>query len=265
MKDRKAENRVAAVRKLREFPIVDAANVILLQGCASPHADVQRESFQTLAAISAGPAVRAHLQGELARDAKRGGSEFRSAAIACVLLCSEEAEAQAGVKPWLEQEVKEKRGPAVLVAMVDELGALGDAASLRALAQLGQLPLFQKQFGPRRAWIQALIQVRLPAAVTLLIEPLPRLQGETRVGLLRHLTSLRGQRLEGDDQWLAWWKEQKDAFKFPAAGGAAAAALTAKQGEASYYGLPLYGTKIVFILDTSGSMSGPRIIAAQRE
>ena len=264
MKDRDAETRVAAVRKLREFPIVEAARLILLQGCTSQHADVQRESFQTLVAISPQAEVRAHLQAEITREAKRGGSEFRSAAIACVLLCSDDAAAQASVKPWLEQMQKDKRGPALLVAMVDELAALRDEASLRALVQLGELPLFQKQFGPRRAWIQALIQVRQKDAVTLLLRRLPALHGETRSDILRHLTSLKGGRLDTDDQWLAWWMEQQATFKFPAAGDAPAQ-IAARQGEASYYGLPLYGTKIVFILDTSGSMSGPRILAAQRE
>lgn len=263
LRDRKPETRIAAARKLREFPVVEAANVILLQGCTSPYADVQRESFQALCAIGTQPEVLKHLQGELTRDAKRGGLEFRSAAIACALLSSSDVAVQDSVKPWLEQAARAPRGPAVIVSMVDELGPVGDEAALRALVKLGEQPLFQK-FGPRRAWIQALTQVRVADAVTLLVQKLPALQGETRSDVLRYLTSLNGARLDSDDQWAAWWQKEKPNFKFPEASNSPAA-LKARQGEPTYYGLPLYGTKIVFILDTSSSMAGQRIVAAQRE
>src|SRR5204863_615605 len=69
----------------------------------------------------------------------------------------------------------------------------------------------------------------------------------------------------------SWWNEKEKSFEFPpekkpqpiAHIGPQAA--KPPQNGPSYYGLPLSGAKIIFIIDTSGSMIGPRIFAAKRE
>jgi hypothetical protein len=111
--------------------------------------------------------------------------------------------------------------------------------------------------------VQALIAMRKRPAVDVLVETLVGVEGETRADILTHLIQLNGgERLESIEAWQAWWKAKREKFEFPPDNGAVAADAA---GVPNYYGLPLYGSKIVFVLDTSTSMRGGRIEAAQRE
>src|SRR6476620_4679565 len=49
LKDKKKENRIAAVRKLETFPTPDSAKLLLYQGLSSSDEDVRRASFDVLA------------------------------------------------------------------------------------------------------------------------------------------------------------------------------------------------------------------------
>ena len=94
---------------------------------------------------------------------------------------------------------------------------------------------------------------------------LPNLDGEVRGDLVRYLEQLSGRQHGYDVQaWQAWWKEHEKGFEFPPAGGLLGAE-TAPKGVGYYYGLPLYARRMVFVIDVSGSMAGPRLAAAQRE
>src|SRR5205085_8293714 len=66
-----------------------------------------------------------------------------------------------------------------------------------------------------------------------------------------------------------WWDKNEMTFSFPPEQKQKTANPSQQQrpqaGGPNYYGLPLSAAKIIFVIDTSGSMNGPRILAAKRE
>src|SRR5439155_17398501 len=140
------------------------------------------------------------------------------------------------------------------------------------LIELMDLPLFKDDFAFRRAVEQALVQVRAKPAVTALIRLLVQVKGEVRADIVRYLTDISGQQMGVEAAaWLSWWNEKEKSFEFPPEkkpmpiANIGPQAPKPQQNGPSYYGLPLSGANIIFIIDTSGSMNGPRLIAAKRE
>jgi hypothetical protein len=263
IKDRRPEVRVAAVTRLGDYPGLEPAKILLLQGISSQYEDVQKAALQSLLKFSQTREVCDYLKADLAKDVKKGQIDASGTAALAVLLASDIPEIQKDVRSSLDKIMASPDGALRLVTLVDALGAAGDDGGLKALLKVREVPLFQK-FGPRRALAQALVQFRNPDAVTALIDILRTVQGETRVEISRYLTAISGQSFDTPDGWLEWWKKERDGFMFPPAAAQAAFARAAQAGP-SYYGLPIYGTKIVFVIDVSASMRGPRIDAAKRE
>jgi von Willebrand factor type A domain len=264
MRDRKPETRVAAVRKLEEYPIVDAAKVLLLQGLTNDNEDVRQASFDTLVKFKDSQDVCSFLQAEVTKDLKRRQVDLGTSAALGVLLSSESPEVQKNAQQILDKADSSPVGPQLLVTLVDELGIQGDETSLSSLLKLGNLSLFKSKFGCRRALVQALTRIHQPEAVDTLLKILEVAGGETRNDIVQYFTSLSGQSLDNDDGWRKWWNENRTTFQFPPSDRKTAARAD-RPSVPTYYGLPLYGTKIVFVIDTSTSMRGGRIVAAQRE
>ena len=105
-----------------------------------------------------------------------------------------------------------------------------------------------------------------PQAIDALLELLPKLDGEVRGDVVRHLTQATGQ-AHGTDiaAWVRWWKEHRAEFEQAAANGSTWLKEIVIRDVPSYYGLPLYAQRLVFVLDMSGSMDGSRLEAAKRE
>ena len=110
---------------------------------------------------------------------------------------------------------------------------------------------------------------------------LPKIDGEIRGDIIRYLTVATGQSLgPATEPWRAWWGQHKGNIELPAelagpraggvsprAGGGSTSQGTAARASyyASYYGMSIHAKRIVFALDISGSMNGPRINTAKRE
>jgi HEAT repeat protein len=272
LRDKKKENRLAAVHKLESFPTPEAAKLLLFQGLSSSDEDVRRGSFEALASMNGDKEICSFLKTTVAKQWKQGKPQPETYAGLAILLASElpdvREEATELVKDAAERPAQ---GRIVLITLADELGNCRGDSACRSLVQLMELPLFHQDFAFRRAVVQALSHVRAKPAVTTLIKLLAAVKGEVRADIVHYLSEISGQQMGLDAQaWSGWWKQQEEKFEFPPE----KKLLLANVGPAmpkppaagpSYYGLPLSGAKIIFVIDTSGSMNGPRIIAAKRE
>jgi Mg-chelatase subunit ChlD len=64
--------------------------------------------------------------------------------------------------------------------------------------------------------------------------------------------------------WGRWWADAGGTWSYPHLSPNAPQKISAS-ANGYYYGLPLFAERLVFVLDTSGSMTGGRIVAAKRE
>lgn len=269
LKSKNGPARLEAVKKLEGYPILEAAKVLFLHGLSSGDPAVRQGSYAALLKLKNEPAIGLYLAEAVARDLKRGAVDQASCGATCVLLASEDPQLQEKSQLLLDHAAQQPGGLVLLVALADELGAAADAANLPALRKLVDLPLFAQNFVFRRAVTHALIRIRRPEAVSALLEILESARGEVKGDIIRHLTAISGQKLGPHHKdWADWWKANQATFKFPE-GGQPAVQLAqidlAPHGGGTYYGMPLLAERIVFVMDTSGSMAGARITAAKRE
>lgn len=270
MKSKDRGQRVAAIRKVEAFPTVEAARLLLLSGMGSGDEDVRRASYETLRQFRNNHAIGLFLVGAVEKDLKRGAVDEGTCGAMGVLLASSDAELEKRADRLLEQAAGSTTtsGLLLLVSLADVFSVDGDEASLKGLLKLSRLPLFTGNFAFRRAVTQGLMQLRRPEAVAAVIETMSSAQGEIRADIVRHLTAISGEQLGANpEQWSAWWEKNQATFKFAESGKPLAnvRANVAPREATSYYGLPLLATRILFIMDTSGSMRGARSEAAKRE
>jgi hypothetical protein len=269
LKAKRTDVRVAAVRKLAAFPLVDAARMLVQYGLASPDDEVHRAAYETLLKFKADKDICRCLQETIETRLEKGHGDREASGALGVLLASDSADAVKAAQSLLERVSRAgKSGLPVLVLLADDLGSQADEIGLRGLLKLMQLPPFPVEFSLRRAIVQNLAGIRKREAIGALLSILPSAAGEVRADIVQHLTGVSGQRLGLETQaWTDWWQANQPRFEFPPAGQGQTVARAALSPTAipSYYGLPLYGTRIVFVMDTSLSMRGARIQAAKRE
>jgi hypothetical protein len=270
LKSKNREQRLAAVKKLEGYPVLEAAKLLHLSGMESGDEEVRRASYEALLKFKEDQDIGSYLAQAVEKDLKRGAVDEGTCGAMGVLLASQNPELTKKSERLLEQAAGTPgtSGLLLLVTMADELGAQATPASFASLQKLANLPLFEKHFAFRRAVTQGLIRVRQADAVTALVDTLPTAQGEIRADIVKYLTAISGQQIGPDPmRWAGWWTANKSGFKFPEAEKpmAAVRANIAPQGAKSYYGLPLLATRMLFIMDTSGSMRGARSEAAKRE
>jgi len=260
--------RLEAIKRLQDFPAIEAVKVLVPFAFADRVEDVRRAAYHTLLRWKDDPEVCSLLLKALDREAheKKGGVALTAPLIA-VLLASALPNAEAGLNEFLETYLeKTKDGAAAVTAVADELGKQDDEQSLPSLQKLTKLKCFSSSFPCRRATVQAMILIRRPESIETLLALLPRLDGEVAGDIVRHLTQISGEPLGSDLlAWRGWWKKHKEGFEFPARGAKPPIGEVASPGAASYYGLSLNARRIVFVLDISGSMEGPRLQAAKYE
>jgi hypothetical protein len=227
--------------------------------------------------LSSDKEVCGFLKTTVVKQWKAGKPQPETCAGLAILLGSDIDEIRADARQMVNDAADRRtQGRIILISLADELAHLRGDNVGHALIQLMDAPLFQNDFAFRRAVEQALVKVRSKDGVTALIKLLAKVRGEVRADIVRYLGEISGREPSIDAvEWDQWWSEVKGRFEFPpekkeiAAGRHAAGARPAPRAAAaagpSYYGLPLSGAKIVFVIDTSGSMAGPRIFAAKRE
>lgn len=135
-----------------------------------------------------------------------------------------------------------------------ERAALVSGLARRHLAN--DLAPLLKACGPRDAWppraalVECLRMSACARGVDLLIDVLerpgsPRVAGDAELAL----AELTGKRLGNDaSAWRAWWSVNRGSARLTTDG------TPPNEGYATYYGIPVRGGRIAFVLDLSGSM-----------
>jgi uncharacterized protein YegL len=139
-----------------------------------------------------------------------------------------------------------------------------DVAPLKRLAAAKTM----ENFAVRRSVVRALAQIDDPQAIDTLVGLLTKIDGEARADAIEYLALVTKQQLAEPADWQDWWAKNKATFQFPPLfeRPRTRAFENLIYGRAStYYGLPLYARRLVFVIDSSGSMEGARIVAAKRE
>ncbi len=123
------------------------------------------------------------------------------------------------------------------------------AAELRPSAEL----VADREWRVRAAAIEACRRLRSRDSIGWLVTQLPREKGRLRWDLVQALADLSGRDLGlAADSWAAWWNANQDGFVPPAKGVAASSGT-----QASFFSIPILSTRMVFLLDLSGSMRDP--------
>ena len=261
-------DRTDAVRKLAEFPPLEGARLAVQVGLADREVDVRRAAYETLLGWKDDAQVGDFLLMNLKREATpRKNGVPTAVPVLAVLLASDLPETQERLRKFLETWLaKSKEGELIVATVADELGLQADVQSLATLKKLTQQKCFADFFGCRRAVVQAMINFRTTESVEALLALLPKVDGEVRGDIVRYLEEISHENFNYDAKaWQAWWKDHSKGFKFPERAVAAIGTVAIPQAGRSYYGLPLYARRVVFVIDISGSMAGPRLAMAQRE
>jgi hypothetical protein len=197
---------------------------------------------------------------------RKDGMDLKAIGALRALAGTEDAALQERVLKYLDEFLGTPQVDQFLLhEMIDAESPRGDAGEmLRMLVLFSRAQFFDADFGFRRCTLQGMAQVKSKDALTHLINLLPRLKGLVQFDVVTHLVVSTGQNF-GDDaaKWKAWWamhQNQPEALekpKIPPVGS------YGKFGD--YYGIPICAKRVVFVLDTSGSMRGGKIEAAQTE
>ena len=107
----------------------------------------------------------------------------------------------------------------------------------------------------RAAAFASCLKNRARPAIGWLINQFGREKGRLRWDLLKTLTDLTGRDLGlKPEPWKLWWNVNKLTFEVPPAGGAGP---SLRGTRASFFKVPILSTRMIFVLDLSGSMRDP--------
>ncbi|MGH7134832.1 MAG: VWA domain-containing protein [Pirellulales bacterium] len=267
MRSKKEEGRTDAIDALKEFPTVECAKLLVLQGMASQYDDVRKAAYATLASFRDSDDVCKYLLTSVEKDATKGMPNETTYALFAVPLSSTTPEIEKQAFDLFEKTATQRKGGMLLlVSLADRLGAAGDETSIATLVKISQRPIFKEQFAVRRSVVQALNKIDESEAVDALINILGRVEGEVRGDIVQHLTGISGEKFGMDPPaWEKWWKANRENFKFEAVAARAVNRAEAVRSRSMYHGLPIYASRLVFVIDTSGSMQGEPIMSAKTE
>jgi von Willebrand factor type A domain len=269
LRDRDKETRVAAAARLADYATSDSIKLLLSQVVASKDEDLRRTGFEVLLKLNGNEEACKQLLTTATREWKQGKPGPEDFAVLEALLASELPAAAEQALEIVKQAASRPRGREALILLTDDLALRTGDERFEALKQLMTLPPFKDDFAVRRTIAQALTRVRSKPAVSRLVELLGESKGEVQSDIVRYLTHITGQEFGNDARkWDAWWKENQEDFTIPPAdkSGPGAQWVPRVLTGPTYYKVPLTGSRILFVMDTSSSMSiGNRIGAAKRE
>ncbi len=282
LKSSKPRVRAAAVAKVDDLPAATAVKLLVEYGLASPFTDLRHASYAALLARADDQDVCDMLLERVKKSLSKQTADELTCGILCVLLSSELEPVRLGTGELLDAAVRQPGGRALLVTLAGELGLEADSTSLASLWKLSKLTVFEQVFAVSRAVVRALSRSERPEAIDALVEILGRVDGEVKADIARYLTTISGEPHALDAaQWRSWWQTNRATQAASSTGAdhstsdpagrlllprpAPVYAPLYAAAPTKYYGLPIYAQRMMFVIDTSGSMSGLRLDAAKRE
>ena len=265
MRKKGAKDRVEAVSLLAKVRSPEAVDLILKKGVTDGDEQVRKASREALTEYLTDPKLCKHMTDDLKRQVKKPvPAEYFPELIRCLANTEEETQQVSFVKLLDEYLASPKSSLLLPMTIIDELGKQGDETAFISVKTFARSKAFDAKFGYQRCIIQALIQIPNPAAVKYLIVYLPNARGLIQYDIVQYLTKLTSQKFGDNDRlWYKWWDENGAKFEFPKE-GLPTAEVDLNDGKPTYYGIPVCAKRVVFVLDTSGSMRGAPIEAAKR-
>lgn len=263
--NKKPAERVAALKLLSDFQTGESADLIYVTLLDDRADEVRQAAIDLLASWRDQTEVTDRLLQRMTTATRKEGMDIRAISALQALAGTEEDDLQFKLLAYLDEFLGTPLADQHLLhEMIDEQSAQkADAEVMRMLMLFTRTQLFERQFGFRRCLVQGLTQIKDREAITHLINLLPRFKGLVQFDTVSHLTESTGQNF-GDDaaKWKVWWTENRNITKVPDKRTVAMGPY-AKFGD--YYGIPICAKRVVFVLDTSGSMRGAKIEAAKSE
>jgi hypothetical protein len=268
LRSKQVNSRLAAVQKLSLFPETESAKLLIKFGLRDSSDLVRKPAYNALLGFKEQPAVCDLLIDQLNHQAKQLRPDPSTPMLLCVLLSSELPEVQKSSLRYVNDKLAAARdGPLFVVALADMLALRHEPSDVAPLVRLAASNAMEK-FPVRRSIVRALSQIDDAQAIDALVGLLPKIDGEVRADAIEYLALATRQPLAEPADWQMWWAANKATFQFPKLFERPRTRSFEQliYGRAStYYGLPLYAKRLVFILDSSGSMDGPRLEAAKHE
>lgn len=262
-----AADKTAMVSELAECGTVEAARLIIAVGLAADEAEPRSAARVALARLVADKRIASALLSSYRGEAARSTPLANELAI--VLLAAEAGDPRGGMRTMFNRVP-----PATVLATVAGICAAtrrtDDATGVAALRTLTELPCFSVSLACRRGIVATLASLKDPAAIEALVDMMSSLRGEARGDAIAHLARVSGERHGTDAKAWRAWLDASRAAGAPAAANVRPAETPPEQAaapdsQAAYYDIPIYADRVVFVIDTSGSMQGPRLETAKRE
>ena len=268
LKEMKKSNSAARASAVAAFSTVmhpGAAELLLKRGFSDDEENVRLAARAGLRKLADDPLVNRFLVDELKKSLKKTMSVEICLELLRALLVSDVPARQEELLKFVDDYLVTPKGNLLVpMTLIDDYGKQGDLDAIRSVVLLAKAKLFQAHFGYRRCIVHSMTQIRLPEAVDFLIELLPKTEGLIQYDVVHYLQRLTKQKFRSDDQqWGEWWKENRRTFQFPAA-GEPLPEVEDDENQLTYYRIPICAKRIVFVLDTSGSMRGQPIEAAKQ-
>jgi hypothetical protein len=256
MRKKAPEARVDAINAFARFPATNIVEDLLKKGLADTEPSVRVATRRAMSEIGKDPASANFLQEEFARYVKKQSNEVMLSGLLGGMIATTDESQLASVTKLLDEYLASPKGQLIVpISLIDDLAEQGGVEAVHSITALTRVKPFETQFGYRRCVVQAMSKIREPDAIGFLVEKLPGSQGLVQAEIIEHLTKATGQKFKDNDrEWTLWWKENRANFKVPSE--RQMARIEVDERQPTYYGMPICAKRVVFVLDTSGSMRG---------
>ena len=255
-----ARVRAAAARALALAPDQrrEDAKALLGELLRDKDASVVRAACSSVAAVGAkDELVAALVAGSAEHQAARIVTLFEGAPMGPLA-----AKAMASIEPGLKAQAR----AAWLQALVR-----GQAVSDSERARVAVGHLNHRDWRVRAAAFELAVAAPTKAAVGGLIDRFRKEKGRLRHDAWTALNKITGAGFVEAKQWQSWWKTASRDIEIPTKSDSSVGAPPQGTG-AAYWDMPIYSTRLTFVVDTSGSMNKPfgtgdttRLVEAKRQ